>query len=152
MLQTIGGLTAAGAAGIGVATSVAALRRRMSTDRTQRVSDKVESEFVELLLKERDKALADAREAWRVRQIDAEAIARLTSQNVYQQEEITRLMEEFATFKRRIGRLYPPSRRFLDSDYVSPADMADIQRDFAPTQPPAPDKRDFTLERRGAPK
>lgn len=123
MTQQVVGWTAAATAAIGAAGGAALLRRRLSRDRTEMTKDRVESEFFTLLLKERDEALASAREAWRVRQVDAESIARLTSQNLYQQQEIERLKVEFSAFKRLIARLYPSTRSFLESDFSPPADF-----------------------------
>lgn len=128
LTQQVVGWTAAATAAIGAAGGAALLRRRLSRDKTEMTKDRVESEFFTLLLKERDEALASAREAWRVRQVDAESIARLTSQNIYQQQEIERLKLEFASFKRLIARLYPTTRSFLES---GPADLDE-------TPPPSP--------------
>jgi len=120
------------------------LRRRLSRDKTEMTKDRVEDNFISVLLKERDSALADAREAWRVRQVDVESIARLTSQNLYQQGEIERLRDEFRAFKRLIVRLYPASRAFLESEYPLPTDLAPLpERRVTPDRrlhldPPAP--------------
>ncbi len=114
MLQTIAGW---GAAGVGLAGSLALLRRRLSRDQTEMTKDRTESRFVERLLQDRDAALAEHREALRARQTDSEAIARLTSQNEHQAREIERLTVEFAAFKRMLARLYPETRQFLGSDF-----------------------------------
>jgi len=124
LTQQVVGWTAAATAVIGAAGGAAVLRRRLSRDKTEMTKDRIESEFFTLLLKERDDALASAREAWRVRQVDAESIARLTSQNIYQQQEIERLKQEFASFKRLIARLYPSTRAFLESDFSKPVDLS----------------------------
>lgn len=99
--------------------------------------DRVESEFVVLLLSERDEALASAREAWRVRQVDAESIARLTSQNAYQQSEIERLKTEFSSFKRLVARLYPATRVFLESEFQEP-DLTPLGDPPPPSKGPKP--------------
>lgn len=124
LTQQVVGWTAAATAVIGAAGGAAVLRRRLSRDKTEMTKDRVESEFVVLLLKERDEALASAREAWRVRQVDAESIARLQSQNLFQEQEIQRLKQEFGAFKRLIARLYPATRAFLESDFPPPHDFA----------------------------
>lgn len=111
-----GSITAA----VGAAGGVALLRRRLSRDKTEMTKDRVEGEFVQLLLKERDEALERARDAWRVRQVDVESIARLTSQNAFQQGEIERLKAEMTALKRTVTRLYPTTRNFLESDYQEP--------------------------------
>lgn len=120
VLEQVAGWTAAVLTAVG---GVALMRRRLSRDRTEITKDRVESEFVELLLKERDQALATAREAWRQREVDAQSIARLTSQNTFQQAEIDRLLAEFERFKRVVVRLYPPTRTFLESDFQPPSDI-----------------------------
>ena len=94
--------------------------------------DRVESEFVVLLLKERDAAMDSAREAWSARQLDAESIARLKAQNDHQQLEIERLKQEFSAFKRLIARLYPNTRVFLESDFG--------MTDLGPSDEPPPPK------------
>lgn len=138
LTQQVVGWTAAATAVIGAAGGAALLRRRLSRDKTEMTKDRVESEFFTLLLKERDEALANAREAWRVRQVDAESIARLTSQNIYQQQEIERLKQEFASFRRLIARLFPATRAFLESDFPIPTDLAPL--DPPPTPANQPEK------------
>ena len=106
-----------GAAGVGLAGSLALLRRRLSRDQTEMTKDRMETNFIERLLKDRDAAMAEEREAARMRQVDTEAIARLTAQNEHQAREIARLTVEFAAFKRMILRLHPDMRPFLGSDF-----------------------------------
>ena len=112
-LQIIFG-TAASMLGLG--TSAALLRRRLSRDSTEMTKDRTESRFVELMLEERDRALASARDAWKGAQMSAEAIARLTEQNAYQAREIERLTREMDRLKRTVIRMYPDTREFLASD------------------------------------
>ena len=120
MLQQVAGWTAAVLTAVG---GGALLRRRLSRDRTEMTRDRVESEFLLLLLKERDQALATAREAWRQREADAQSIAQLASQNAFQQAEIDRLHDEFKQFKRTIARMYPTTRPFLESDFQPTVDI-----------------------------
>jgi molecular chaperone GrpE (heat shock protein) len=120
ILQQVAGWSAAVLTAVG---GGALLRRRLSRDRTEITKDRVESEFLVLLLKERDQAFASAREAWRQREEDAQSIARLTSQTAFQQAEIDRLHAEFQRFKRMIARLYPTTRPFLESDFSPPTDF-----------------------------
>lgn len=126
LLKTIGAVGAGGAGALGLVGSAALVRRRLSRDRTEIVKDRVEGDYVERLLKDRDAALLEAREAWRVRQVDVESIARLTSQNLYQAQEIARLGVEMAAFKRLLIRLYPDTRELLDSTWgaMAPAPPA----------------------------
>ena len=121
LLPGVSGWIAAAFAAMG---SFALLRRRLSKDKTELAKDQAERTFIALMLAERDQAIAEKHEAWRVRQVDVESIARLTSQNLYQQEEIERLVREFATFKGLIARLYPDTRRFLESDFAELDDLA----------------------------
>lgn len=114
-----------GGGAAGLVGTVALLRRRLSRDSTEMTKDRAESTIVELLLKERDEAIADARDAWAARAANTEAIARLTAQNAHQAMEIQRLTREMATFRRMLGRLYPDTRQFLGTD-------------FAPMQDPGP--------------
>lgn len=158
LTQQVVGWTAAATAVIGAAGGAALLRRRLSRDNTEMTKDRVEGQFFGQLLKERDDALADAREAWRVRQVDVESIARLTSQNLYQQQEIERLRDEFSSFKRLIVRLYPTTRAFLESEFSLPSDLGEPLQDLrvvrdrrapvvdkappTPSQPPQPRPED----------
>lgn len=114
LLETVASWGAAAVAFIG---SAALLRRRLSKDRTEIAKDTAEANFVQRLLIERDAAQADAREAWRARQVDAETIARLVSQSAGQAKDIKRMIETFAAFQRKIGRMYPETREFLDTDW-----------------------------------
>lgn len=120
MLQQFAGWGAAVLTAVG---GGALLRRRLSRDRTEITKDRVENDFLVVLLKERDQALADAREVLREREADAESIARLNMQNQFQQREIDRLQSEFERFKKLIGRLYPTTRVFLESDFQPPTDI-----------------------------
>lgn len=124
-LQTIAGW---GAGLIALVSSGALLRRKLSRDHTEMTKDRAESTLIGVLLHERDAAQAAMREAqtamreaWRERHADGEAIARLTSENKHQAEEIARLAAEIASLKRVLGRLYPDTRQFLDSNYFLPS-------------------------------
>ena len=120
LLETVASWSAAGAVFVG---SVALLRRRLSRDRTEITKDTVEASFVERLLIERDNAQADARAAWQARQVDAETIARLLSEANSQAAEIARMSKEFASFQRKIGRIFPTAREFLDTGCVPLKDI-----------------------------
>lgn len=102
---------------LGLGGGAAFLRRRLSRDRTEMTKDRTESRFVELLLEERDRALASAKEAWKGAQMSSEAIARLGAQNAHQAGEIDRLVRELERLKRTVMRLYPETREFLATDF-----------------------------------
>ena len=116
MNETLQLIFAAAASVLGLSASVAVFRRRLSRDKTEMTKDRTESCFVELLLQERDSALASSREAWKGAQMSSEAIARLTEQNAHQACEIARLTREMDRLKRTVMRMYPDTRDFLDSD------------------------------------
>jgi hypothetical protein len=121
LLQEIG---AWGAGMVALATSVALLVRRLSKDRTEITKDIAETTFVSQLLKERDAAIASAREAWNERYRDSNTIARLTAENEFQARELARLSEDFAAFKRLLGRVYPETRPFVESGFIDESEMA----------------------------
>lgn len=73
-------------------------RRKASRVSTEINNDRAEVNIVGTLTKERDKAMADAREAWTRRTQDAEQIARLSSENEY-------LKRDVATLTQRVGEL-----------------------------------------------
>jgi nitrate reductase gamma subunit len=108
---SVTGVAAGLASLVGAATL---LRRRLSRDRVELTKDRAEGTFVELLLRERDTAIAEAREATQARQDDAAAIARLTAQNESQARDLVRLGAELAALKRLIKRLHPEAGQYLD--------------------------------------
>lgn len=73
-------------------------RRKTSRDSTEITKDRAEENLVKTLATERDKAMADAREAWARRTQDAEQIARLYLENEY-------LKRDVATLTQRVGEL-----------------------------------------------
>lgn len=114
----IGGAVSAAVAGVGgLVAAATVLRRRLSRDATEMTKDRAESRFVEVLLRERDEAIAEAREAMRARQANVEDIARLTAENAHQEREIARLTTEFAALKKMLMRVVPETRRYLSSTF-----------------------------------
>jgi len=112
---------------LGIGGAGLAVRSRMSRDSTQRRKDRVESEFVGLLLKERDGAREEARLAREERQReldrlkderkrDAELVARLRADNAHQEAEIQRLIREMDSFRRRVARMFPETREFVQTN------------------------------------
>jgi hypothetical protein len=79
-----------GAVGSAIATLLW-LRRKTSRDSTEIAKDRAEQNLVQTLTLERDKAMADAREAWARRTADAEQIAGLKSENEYLKRDVERL-------------------------------------------------------------
>lgn len=108
---TAGNLSgAATAIGIGLGSLVTAatvLRRRLSRDRVELTKDKAEGTFVELLLRERDTAIDEARQAAAARQADAATIARLTVQVEHLQRDVDALRRLLAHLHPDLGHLLP---------------------------------------------
>lgn len=77
-------------------------RRRLSRDNTEVAKDRAETNLVQTLREERDKAMADAREAWDRRTKDAQAIAKLTTENEYLKRDMQRLEGEVQELKESI--------------------------------------------------
>lgn len=80
-------------------------RRRMSRDGAEIAKDRAETNIVEVLRQERDKAMGDAREAWARRTADAEQIAALRSENEFLKRDINRLSEELEELKESVAIL-----------------------------------------------
>ena len=120
LMQRVAELSAAGAAGVGVAGSVALLRRRLSRDKSEMVKDRAEDQILQTALVERDEARAETRAIWLARADDVAACARLTAQNEHQAAEIARLELEFSAQKRMLARLFPEARQFLGTDFLPP--------------------------------
>lgn len=110
---TAGGWLAAIATAIG---SAAVLRRRLSTDKKEMTKDRVESQFLENLMAERNAAAQMARDAFAERAADLRIMARLEAVNQQQARDIERLRREFAAFKRLVIRLYPEASKFLPTE------------------------------------
>lgn len=115
LLQSMGALAGGGVALVG---ALAVLARRLSRDRNELTKDRVELDYLAQLLKERDEALRAARDALRERYDDSKIVARLTVENEFQAKELARLAEDFEHFKRLLARMYPQTRRFVESGFA----------------------------------
>ena len=73
------------------------------------------TQALEAAIRERDAALADARSAWGRRTEDAAKIAHLEAREVQLTGDLTRLREEFESFRRLIVRRFPESADFMPS-------------------------------------
>ena len=78
---------------------------RGSRTATGASKDKAERDIMATLIVERDKAMAQAADAWRHRTADAEAIARLTAENQSLHRDIVRMAEEIAKLRRSVDTL-----------------------------------------------
>lgn len=76
----------------------------------------VEGDLYERLVKERDDAMRDAREAWATRTHDAEQIARLIAREEALRNDMVRLRDEFSAWKRMILRRFPEAADFMPSN------------------------------------
>lgn len=111
----VGAWSTAIAAAVGGA---ALLRRRWARDGTEISKDKAESRFLDRALDERDEALRMIREVLAARQVDAALIATLREQLQAREREGQRLQMEFDAFKRRVLRMYPETRQFVESAFA----------------------------------
>lgn len=102
---------AAGAAG----GAVGVLRRRWSSDGAAVSRDKVESRFLGQAMDERDEALRIIRETQAQRAAELELVATLRAHIRFLESAAARHAMEFDAFKRRVVRLYPETRQFVDS-------------------------------------
>lgn len=81
----------AGYLGGAVASLVAGvlwLRRRTSRDGVELIKDRTEGRLLQTAIEERDKAMAQARDAWSQRTADAGALGRLNAENEYLKREL----------------------------------------------------------------
>jgi septal ring factor EnvC (AmiA/AmiB activator) len=78
---------------------------RASKTATTVAKDSAERDIIATLVLERDRAQADAREAWRQRTDDAQRIAKLTAENESLQRDIGRLTDEVARLRRSVDSL-----------------------------------------------
>lgn len=93
----------------------------VKTAKAQLEAKKAEAEggLIERLLKERDEALTDAREAWKTRLADAQAISRAIEREIAMRDKFDHLQGEFDAFKRLIVRRYPEMADFFPSGHGS---------------------------------
>lgn len=110
---------------LSIAAGIMWFRKQMSNDKLDVEKNRVEHSLLEVLTRERNAAMEDARQAWAQRAHDAEMIGRLTAEvdglrklnekvnaevsllrdlNTKQSVEIQSLREEFAALTRQIKR------------------------------------------------
>ena len=92
----------------------AALRRRMSRDRTEIVKDRAEADIVARLVIERDAAVTEAKRVMSQRVADAETIARLVAENEDLNREVHRLL---GSIRKMVRELPPEMRRVMATDF-----------------------------------
>lgn len=111
-LQTITNWAGAIVAGVG---GLALLVRRLSRDGTELVKDGIERDVVGRLIKERDDARAELTSAIAAQRQCAALLAGVTAERASLAREIQDMKDDFQRFQRKIGRMYPETREFLDS-------------------------------------
>jgi hypothetical protein len=89
------------------------LRRRTSRDGLEIAKDRAEINTVAMLQNERNKAMEEAREAWRRRTEDAETIARLTGEVQHLSQKSALLEERVTTLTKLVFQFAPPEMRLL---------------------------------------
>ncbi len=75
------------------------LRRRMSSDNTQISRDSAEKDLIQMLSRERDLAMKEARTAWDSRMADNRSIAELTERNRQLTQQVEDLVVEVAKLR-----------------------------------------------------
>lgn len=78
------------------------LRRKAHRDNTEITKDKAESNLVQTLREERDRAMREAREAWARRTADAERIAELATKNEYLERDVQALKHQVSDLTLRL--------------------------------------------------
>ncbi len=114
---TTGEVSAWGAMGAAALTFALGLFVRTTKARLEAQRSAAEGELIQRLLKERDDALVDSREAWKTRTADAQAIARAAEREIAMRDKFDHLQAEFDAFKRLIVRRYPEMADFFPSDH-----------------------------------
>jgi uncharacterized protein (DUF3084 family) len=89
----------------GCALGCLAMWLRASKAATTVTKDKAERDIIATLVIERDRAQADAREAWRQRTDDAQKIAKLSAEKEGLQRDVGRLTDEVARLRRSVDSL-----------------------------------------------
>lgn len=87
------------------AIGLLAMWARASKTATGARKDQAERDIIATLGVERDKAMAQAAEAWRQRTSDAKDVARLTAENESLHRDIARMAEEIAKLRRSVDIL-----------------------------------------------
>lgn len=141
--QTVLSWLGVGGGGAALVVTLSAARRKASRDGADVAKDGQETGFVDRLVKEHEATNRLAREAMQARQVDAASIARLTQQTLSQSEHIQRLNADAAAFKRRIVRMYPTTREFVESEFYAGPDLPEApprSRPGPPFPPPVGDQ------------
>ena len=97
--ETAGWLTGGVAAFI---TGLLWLRRRTSRDGLEVIKDRTEGKMLQTAIEERDKAMAQANEAWSQRTTDAGTIARLGAENEYLKRELAAAQQLITDIQRGV--------------------------------------------------
>lgn len=98
----------------GVAATMLAVRRYSSTH-TALANDSTERDMLKLLMRERDDAHHELADAVAARQLCAASLARMTAEKEALQADVHVLNDNFGAWQRKIARLYPQTRQFMDS-------------------------------------
>lgn len=93
------------------------IRAKFSRSSLEVTKDRVESSLYERLVVERDRALADAREAWARRALDAERILILERNEARLSTELSHIRSEFTAFKRFVLFRFPEAKEFIASEH-----------------------------------
>lgn len=95
----------AGILGVGVSMVVGAilyLRRKTSRDGLEIFKDRTEGAMMKTIIEERDKAIAEAREAWAIVNANAREMGELTAENSYMKRELAEAREYITSIRRGV--------------------------------------------------
>jgi len=93
------------------------LRRRTSRDGLEVIKDRTEGKMLQTAIEERDKAMAQAADAWSQRTDDAATIARLGAENEYLKRELAAAQQQLADIRTgvmAVGRKVDETKSNLD--------------------------------------
>lgn len=87
---------------IGMILTILFLRRKTSRDKLEILKDGTEGLMLKTALEEKDKAMADARQAWSSKTDDARLIGQLTAENDYLKRELKVALEQLAEIRKGV--------------------------------------------------
>lgn len=97
------------------------LRRRASRNSVDVAADGAERDALRRLLAELDTTRADLAQRDAAARLAGANLARAEAEKIALKREVENLGDEFAAFQRKMGRLFPVTREFMDSN-VMPLD------------------------------
>lgn len=112
VLQSLTNWGGAIVAGVG---GLLLLVRRLSRDRIELAKDSIEHDVLKGVLKDRDDARDEVSGAVDAQRQCEALLAGVTAEKDHLVRQVEDMNHDFQAFQRKIGRLYPATRPFLDS-------------------------------------